>query len=192
MLHGVVHQSADGTIIAMNPAAERILGKTREQFPGSSSQQEEHDTIREDGTPFPASENPSMLALRSGFPVRQVIMGVRHAQRGEYRWISIDAMPLAMEGESRPAEVYAVFDDITDRRRVEEALRQSEERLRLAAGAAMFGVHDHDVTHRRSLWTPELYSLAGVDPNESVSIDTVVDLVQLEGRARIDAAILAA
>ncbi len=189
MLHGVVHQAADGTIIAMNPAAERILGKTREQFLGSSSQREDHDTIREDGTPFPGAEHPSMVALQTGRPVRQVIMGVRHPQRGDYRWISIDAIPLAFDDTSRPAEVYAVFEDITERRRVEEALRQSEERLRLAAGTAMFGVHDYDVKHRRSVWTPELYQLTGVDPTVPVSIDTAVNLIHPEDRPRIDAAI---
>ena len=53
MLQGVVRQDSTGTIISMNPAAERILGKTREGFLGSSSVNEEHHTIREDGSPFP-------------------------------------------------------------------------------------------------------------------------------------------
>ena len=58
MLQGVVHHDADGQIIAMNPAAERILGKTRERFLGSSSVQEEHDSVRENGEPFPGMEHP--------------------------------------------------------------------------------------------------------------------------------------
>ncbi len=189
MLHGVVHQGADGTIIAMNPAAERILGKTREQFLGSSSEQEEHDTIREDGTPFPGTEHPTMVALQTGKPVRQTIMGVRQPQRGEYRWISIDAIPLAFDSASRPTEVYAVFEDITERRRVEAALRQSEERLRLAAGTAMFGVHDYDLRQRVSVWTSELYALTGIDPVVPIDLARAVDLIHPEDRERIDAAI---
>jgi PAS domain S-box-containing protein len=132
MGHGVVHQSADGTIIDMNPAAERILGKTREQFLGSSSEQEAHDTIREDGSPFPGDEHPSMVALRSHRPVRQVTMGVRQPASGAYRWISVDAIPLAVDAAQRPPEVYAMFEDITERRRVDESLRQAVEQLQSA------------------------------------------------------------
>src|SRR5512138_1673880 len=42
MLQGVVHQTADGTIVSMNAAAERILGKSQAEFLGSSSVRQEH------------------------------------------------------------------------------------------------------------------------------------------------------
>ena len=35
MLHGVVHQQANGRIISVNPAAERILGKSLDEMLGS-------------------------------------------------------------------------------------------------------------------------------------------------------------
>ena len=124
MLQGVVHQSADGTIIAMNPAAERILGKTPAEFLGGSSVKEEHHTVREDGSPFPGMEHPAMTALRSGQPVHGVVMGLFNPRRNERRWIRIDAMPIFKLGEPQPVEVYTVFEDITDRRKDEEALRE--------------------------------------------------------------------
>ena len=133
MLQGVVHQDADGKIIAMNPAAEVILGKTREQFLGSTSVQEEHDTIREDGQPFPGEEHPAMVSLRTGQQVRGVIMGVFNPKVGEYRWIRVDAVPLLHPGQTRPSEVYTVFEDITERKQSEEAQRkQAEEALHMS------------------------------------------------------------
>jgi PAS domain S-box-containing protein len=123
MLQGVVHQDAEGTIVSMNSAAERILGKTRPEFLGSSSVAEEHDTLREDGSPFPGLEHPAMLALRTGQPVRDVVMGVFNPREAGYRWISVDAVPLLRPGETKPYEVYTVFADITERRQAEEALR---------------------------------------------------------------------
>ena len=54
MLQGVVHQDANGEIIAMNPAAERILGKDREQFLGSSSVREEPSPSARMGNVSPA------------------------------------------------------------------------------------------------------------------------------------------
>jgi PAS domain S-box-containing protein len=130
MVQGVVHQDADGKIIAMNPAAERILGKSREQFLGSSSVQEEHHTIRENGERFPGQQHPSMMALRSGQAVRDVIMGVFNPKLGDYRWISIGAVPVCREGETRPSEVYAVFEDITERKRAEAAVLRLNSELR--------------------------------------------------------------
>jgi PAS domain S-box-containing protein len=135
MLQGVVHQDAQGKIIAMNRAAERILGKTPEQFLGSNSVDEEHHTIREDGSPFPGLEHPAMVALQTGQPLSGVVMGVFNPKVNAYRWISIDAVPVFRPGENRPSEVYAVFEDITDRKRAEETLRRSEQEFRTLAGA---------------------------------------------------------
>ncbi|MDX9835706.1 MAG: PAS domain S-box protein [Desulfobulbus sp.] len=120
MLQGVVHQDADGTIIAMNPAARKILGKTDKIFLGSNSTAVEHHTVRENGTLFPGHEHPSMVALQTGRPVRKAVMGVFNPQLAEYRWISIDAIPVFMNEKSGPAEVYTVFEDITDRKSSEE------------------------------------------------------------------------
>ena len=76
MLQGVVYQDANGKIISMNPAAERILGKTPAEFLGSSSVGEEYLTIRENGSIFPGLEHPAMVSLRTGREVKDVVMGV--------------------------------------------------------------------------------------------------------------------
>ena len=120
MLQGVIHQDANGEIIAMNPAAECILGKSREQFMGNSSDQEEHHSIHENGEPFSDMEHPSIMALRTGLPVRNIIMGVFNPILGDYRWISIDAVPIFHLGETCPSAVYTVFEDITERKQVEK------------------------------------------------------------------------
>jgi PAS domain S-box-containing protein len=150
MLQGVVHQNAAGEIVSMNPAAERILGKTSEEFLGSSSVQEEHDTIRENGERFPGTEHPSMLALRDGQPVRGVIMGVFNPKLGEYRWINIDTVPVFSPGETQPSEVYTVFDDITLRKQAEEALRQNEKKLSDLYNSMSEGLALHEMIYDKS------------------------------------------
>jgi PAS domain S-box-containing protein len=148
MLQGVVHQDADGRIIAMNPAAVRILGKSRERFLGSDSVQEAHDTVREDGSPFPGEEHPSMRALRSGEAVRGVVMGVWNPQTSQRRWLRIDAVPVRSPGQERPGEVYTVFEDITDARRAQEALSLANERFKLALTGSQIVVFQQDLSLR--------------------------------------------
>ncbi len=126
MNQGVVYQAADGKIISMNPAAERILGKTAAEFLGSSSEGEEHDTIREDGSPFPGVEHPAMVSLKTGLEVQDVVMGVYNPRENCYRWINVNSVPIIRPGEDKPSQVYALFNDITKSKRAEEILRESE------------------------------------------------------------------
>ncbi|HIH95608.1 TPA: PAS domain S-box protein [Methanosarcina acetivorans] len=122
MLQGVVYHDASGKIISMNPAAERILGKTPVEFLGSSSVGEEHLTIREDGSPFPGLEHPAMVSLRTGEKVQDVVMGVYNLRENCYRWININAVPIFRTGEDKPFQVYTLFDDITERKQEERRI----------------------------------------------------------------------
>jgi len=122
MLQGVVYQDASGKIISMNPAAERILGKTPAEFLGSSSVGEEHLTIRKDGSPFPGLEHPAMVSLRTGRKVQNVVMGVYNPRENCYRWININAVPIFRTGEDKPFQVYTLFDDITEREQEEHRI----------------------------------------------------------------------
>ena len=56
----------------------------------------------------------------------------------------------------------AVEIDITERRRMEEALRESEERLRLALGAGQMGAWDVDVETELTRWDRKAFALLGV------------------------------
>ncbi len=136
MLQGVIHYDADGRIIEMNQAAEDILGKNLRQFSTLRPVEPEHPAIRENGEPFPDPEHPSMVALRTGQTVRNEIMGVFNPRIGAYRWLSIDAVPVFSQGVVLPSEVYSVFEDITERRRAETALREKERTLRALIDAA--------------------------------------------------------
>jgi two-component system, cell cycle sensor histidine kinase and response regulator CckA len=147
MLQGVVHQDQDGTIISMNPAAERILGKNRDQFLGSSSVEEEPFTIREDGSPFPGLEHPAMVALRTGQPLRGAVMGVFNPKVNAHRWISVDAVPLFRPGEKHPYQVYTVFEDITERKQMEQQNLEMERRLLHAQKLESLGILAGGIAH---------------------------------------------
>ena len=109
---GVVYQDAAGRITSANPAAQRILGLTLQQMQGRESIDPRWQAVREDGSPFPGSEHPAMVALRTGAPVHQVVMGVQVPGRGS-TWLLVNATPVWRQGAVH--EVYASFEDITQR-----------------------------------------------------------------------------
>jgi PAS domain S-box-containing protein/putative nucleotidyltransferase with HDIG domain len=126
MEQGVVYQDAGGRITAANPAAERILGLSLSQMQGRTSMDPRWKAIHEDGTDFPGEEHPSMVSLRTGKPIKGVIMGVYHHVEKIYRWIYINAIPQFYNGQAKPHSVYTTFADITERVNANDAVRKSE------------------------------------------------------------------
>lgn len=119
--HGVVYQDTSGRITSANPAAQRILGLTLDQLRGGTWLDPHWKIIREDGSPIADEQQPAMLALRSGQPVKNVMMGVRVAERG-FVWILLSAMPLFRDGKLN--QVYAIFEDVTEWHRMQQQVRQ--------------------------------------------------------------------
>src|SRR5262249_1061700 len=62
---------------------------------------------------------------------------------GEIRWLAGRGRVFA-DAEGKPARMVGINIDITDRKKVEEELRKSEERLRLAMEAGEIGAWDWD------------------------------------------------
>jgi PAS domain S-box-containing protein len=127
MTLGVVYQNANGNITSANPAAERILGLTLDQMQGRTSFDPRWKTIHEDGSDFPGETHPAIMALKTGQPVTDVIMGVFHPNEEQYVWINVNAIPECYPGEKQPFQVYATFDNITKRKQFEIELVQAKE-----------------------------------------------------------------
>ena len=126
MVQGVVYQDTAGHIFSANPAAERILGLTLDQMQGRTSVDPRWKAIHEDGSNFSSGTQPAMVALRSGEPVRDVIMRVYHPLADRPVWINVNATPEFRPGETAPYQVYSTLEDITERDRAMKALLASE------------------------------------------------------------------
>ena len=130
MLQGVVYQDVTGRIVAMNSAAERILGRTLAEIQEDASGNMGPHVFREDGSPFPANERPSIVALQTGREVQGVIMQVYNPQQKCRRWIQVDAVPMFRPGGDQPYEVYTLFNDITERKEAEGKIAAHQNDLR--------------------------------------------------------------
>jgi diguanylate cyclase (GGDEF)-like protein/PAS domain S-box-containing protein len=80
---------------------------------------------------------------------------------GEVRWISSRTKVERDEAGLAIRSIGAHLD-ITERKQSEEALRESEERFRLAAEAAGLGVWDYDLTNDRREWSDRLREIFGI------------------------------
>ncbi|PZO42488.1 MAG: histidine kinase [Shackletoniella antarctica] len=94
----------------------------------------------------------------------------------------------------RQAELYQqAQDELAERKRTEEVLRGSEERLRLGLQAARMGTWDWDITENRIIWSANMESLFGLAPGEfDGSYEQFVARLHPDDRGRVLEAIDAA
>jgi PAS domain S-box-containing protein len=118
---GVLLQGPRTEILLSNPAALELLGLDEDQLLGKSSFDPDWNVIREDGGVFPGAEHPVPQAIRSGAPVRDVVMGVYRPRTGDRAWLLVDAEPETDAGGA-VAQVVCTFIDITKRKRAEESV----------------------------------------------------------------------
>lgn len=174
---GVFSVDADGRFIIANPACEKLSGYSQSELlgmtfldlcaPDQLASTLEHFQ-RQTRLESPAySEFETAIVQKGGARLEVLISGERH-----------------VFGE-RVVAVHGTAKNITARVLAERQLRLSEERLRLAAFTANFGVHDFDVARDCSYWSAELYEISGVPPGTRISRDFLQRHIHPDDRERV-------
>jgi PAS domain S-box-containing protein len=81
------------------------------------------------------------------------------------RWFEVSAFPI---GDPQSHKFAILFTDISDRKRTEQSLRESEERLRLGMQVAGFAIARFDYASNTVELSPEAAALYGLPPAELV------------------------
>ncbi|MCL5024945.1 MAG: PAS domain S-box protein [Chloroflexi bacterium] len=128
MTDGVVTFSRDGQITLVNAAAERILGLPRAEIVKRTHSNVTWKNTTVEGKPLVESDHPFVRVLRTGKPIYGFEQAFEHPD-GTRLIIAISAAPLR-DADGTIAGVVSLLTDITERKRAEEALRQSEQKFR--------------------------------------------------------------
>lgn len=165
--------SPDGNIEEVGPLWETLTGLTREQTLGSG---------------WTTAVHPDDLAhvvsvwevnLTSGDPV-DVDYRAR-LRDGSYRWMrSRAAARLGMGGKI--IRWYGTLEDVHAQKLAQQALYNSEERLRLAVQSAKLGIWDFDVATGARTWSAELRAMLGLAEDQPATSELALSLVHPEDR----------
>lgn len=171
-----------GHVILANPAAQQLLGYAGDEIAGLTVE-----------TLIPVRYRTNHIQHRDFFssqPEKRPMGNGRElvalSRDGRELPVDISLSPLHAQGHSY---ILVTVVDATRRRQTENALRTSEERLRLAKHAAGLGIFDRDLITDELHWDERSRELWGLEPEEAVTYEKFLEGIHPEDRAARQAAI---
>lgn len=153
---GVMMIGADGKIISSNRRGTEILGLDEGQIIGTPVATRSWKAIKPDGSVFPPEKFPAMVSLQTGFPQRNVVMGLIQPS-GNMVWLSVSSEALIKPGEFEPYAVVVSYSDISNFISTEKELKESNERFKYVSKITSDAIWDFDLV-TNSIYRSEAFS----------------------------------
>jgi len=176
----IISKTLDGVIRSWNAGAERIFGYTRNEAVGQH--------IMLIIPPERHSEERAILELLCRGGRLEHFETVRVAKDGHRLDISITVSPIR-DRDGRIIGASKIGRDITQQKRVLEALRQSEAQARLALDIARIGTWSWDPDTGEVMLDERCHEVCGLLDVDSLSLSDLMPRVHPEDWPRIEAAL---
>ncbi|MEW6545018.1 MAG: PAS domain-containing protein [Nitrospirota bacterium] len=147
----------DGTLLEMNPAG---LSMVEADSPEAVIGRPVIRLVHPEDRPAFQALHDSVMQGRPG-TLQFRIIGLR----GTLRSLETQAAPLR-DGAGRIASVLSITRDVTERKRAEDALKESERKLGEAQRIAHLGYWERDLASDLLTWSDETYRIFGLRPHE--------------------------
>ena len=136
----IVVQEPDLRITYSNAKAAQLVGISRDEMVDRTADDARWDVVDAEGRPVEGEGHPGVKALRTGQPVRGVLLGVRRGDSAERVWIIASAVPdLGPDGR-----VLRTFVSFTDVNAVQQAIREQEATFRTVFDSMSEGLAVHE------------------------------------------------
>ena len=168
----------DGIIVSWNTGAQKIYGYTEAEAVGKPISMLVPPEL-------PDEENKILETLKLGDRIEH-FETVRVTKTGKRINVSLTVSPIK-DSTGRTVGISGIARDITERKLAEEALRASEERLRLAQQAARIGTFERNVRTGVVTWSRDLEPMYGLPPGTFDGTTTAFfqNLIHPDDHARI-------
>ena len=138
LTYGVLVRGPQGLLTYANRAALRLQPFAGDEI-ASGVRQAGGQLYDENGVLLDVSSYPSSIARSTRQPVTGMLVSTRDPN-GEETWLLCDAVPAIDPTTGEVGDVILSLVDVTERRRIERALRESEERFRTMVDSLADGI----------------------------------------------------
>jgi PAS domain S-box-containing protein len=159
----VCFKDTKNVFLRVNPRLAEAAGMTISEIEGKSAE----EVFPLDADKYYADD---IEIIRTGTAKLGIIEKLRSLD-GKSSWVQTDKVPVC-DIHGQVTGIVVMVQDITERRRAEEALRQSEGNMAAAQRLAHFGSWElelanlEDIAANRVRWSDEIFRIAGYEPGE--------------------------
>jgi PAS domain S-box-containing protein len=169
----------DGRIEQANRSAVELLGYSLDEMIGKPVLNLYADTPN-----GKARARRVFQRFLAGEDIRREEMEMCRAD-GNRVWISLTVRPIR-DKEGRVVVSRSAVEDITERKQVEQALREGEQDLNRAQAVAHTGSWRMDVQRNQLLWSDETHRIFGIPGGTPMTYETFLSSVHPEDREYVD------
>jgi PAS domain S-box-containing protein len=188
MTDGVMFQDHAGKITAVNPSIGEILGLPTDEIVGKDVTQLQCTFIREDGTVISEHDHPVMVALHTGNPIRNCILGITEASSSVTKWISISVVPMPGTCESDTASALTLVRDVSSEYKLKRHMTESQLHFKAFLDNLDEGAWYRDFQSGELLFVNDaLANMFGIDKSDlfEEDVNRYIDFIHSDDRVAV-------